>query len=130
MNARFGTNGNKIFMSTDGGQTWINKTTAALDGNNFLDIIYQGGTNDVVYIVSINNVFYHDAVNNTWVNYSQDLPFVINPWHFRPFYRDKKMRLASARGIWEAPMAMESAPLAQPMTYTDKVLLFKRHHTI
>lgn len=121
MNARFGTNGNKIFMSTDGGQTWTNKTTAALDGNNFLDIVYQGGTNDVVYAVSVNNVFYHDDANNTWVNYSQDLPFVINPWHFRPFYRDKKMRLASARGIWEAPMVVESAPLAQPMTFTDKV---------
>ncbi len=121
MNARFGTNGNKIFMSNDGGQTWINKTTAALDGNNCLDIIYQGGTNDVVYIVSINNVFYLDATANDWVNYSDDLPFVINPLHFRPFYRDQKMRLSSTRGIWEAPMAATSAPIAQPMAFSDKV---------
>ena len=121
MNARFGTNGNKIFMSTGGGQTWINKTTAALDGNNCLDIVYQGGTNDVVYIVSINNVFYWDASANDWVNYTEDLPFVINPLHFRPFYRDQKIRLASSRGVWEAPLAAASAPLAQPMTFTDKV---------
>jgi PKD repeat protein len=108
-------------MSADGGQTWINKTTAALDGNNCLDIVYQGGTNDVVYIVSINNVFYWDASANDWVNYTEDLPFVINPLHFRPFYRDQKIRLASSRGVWEAPLAVASAPLAQPMTFTDKV---------
>ncbi len=121
LNARFGTNGNKIYVSTDGGQTWVNKTTAALDGNNFLDIVYQGGTEDLVYIVSINNVFYWDASANNWVNYSQDLPFVINPLHFRAFYRDKKMRLASTRGVWEAALIVDSDPIAQPMTLTDKI---------
>jgi photosystem II stability/assembly factor-like uncharacterized protein len=121
MNTRFGSNGNKIFMTEDGGQTWINKTTATLNGNNCLDIVYQGGTNDLIYIVSINNVFYWDAVANDWVNYSDDLPFAINPLHFRPFYRDQKMRLSSTRGIWEAPMAAASSPIAQPMTFTDKV---------
>jgi len=121
LNARFGSNGNKIYVTNDGGQTWENKTTAALDGNNCLDILYQGGTNNVVYVVSINNVFYWDESANNWVNYAQDLPFVINPLHFRAFYRDKKIRLSSTRGIWEAPLAIESAPLAQPMTFTDKV---------
>jgi len=120
-NARFGSNGNKIFVTNDGGATWENITTTALDGNNFVDIIYQAGTNNLVYIVSINNIFYWDASTSNWISYSDDLPFVINPLHFRNFYRDKKIRLASARGIWEAPMAAESAPLAQPMTYTDKI---------
>lgn len=121
VNCRFGANGSKIFMTTDGGATWQNKTTAALDGNNFLDILYQGGTSNMVYIVSINNVFQWNESSNNWVNYSADLPFVINPLHFRPFYRDKKLRLSSTRGIWEAAMAAESAPIAQPMAFNDKI---------
>jgi hypothetical protein len=33
-NARFGSDGNKIFMSPEGFQSWINKTTATFNGNN------------------------------------------------------------------------------------------------
>ena len=55
------------------------------------------------------------------MNYSDDLPFVINPLHFRTFYRDNKLRLASSRGIWEAALAVESAPIAQPMALTNKI---------
>jgi len=120
--SRNGSNGQKVYQTTDGGTTWINKTTSILDGQQFLDVDYQTGSNDIVYLLSTSAVFYYDAPNNDWVLYSDGLPFVIKEAReIELFYRDSKIRLSCARGIWEAPFAGTSAPLVQPMTFTDKI---------
>jgi len=119
---RYGSNGNKVYETTDGGQSWTNRTTSTLDGHNFIDIVYQTGSNDIVYLLSQYAVFHWDAAQNDWVLYSDGLPFVISEAReIIPFYRDSKLRLSCARGIWEAPFAGDFDPLAQPMTHTDQV---------
>lgn len=120
---RYGSNGNKIYRTTDGGTSWENKTTSALDGYEFLDIVYQTGSNDVVYLLSETAIFYYDANADDWILYSDGLPFIISEAReIAPFYRDSKLRLSSGRGIWEAPFVQPSTqPLAQPMTSADIV---------
>jgi len=122
VSANSGVNGRKVYVTTDGGSSWQNKTTAQLDGHRIKDIFYQAGTNQVVYVATNNGVFHWDAGTNDWINCSTDLPFVVSALELRPFYRDSKLRLATyGRGIWELNLPQASAPLAQPITKTDFV---------
>ena len=121
--SRYGSNGNKVYATTDGGTTWTNKTTPVLNGQQFVDIDYQTGSNDIVYLLSFDAVFYYDANTADWVVYSDGLPLVLSEAReIELFYRDSKIRFSGARGIWEAPFAGTSYPSVQPMTHTDVVL--------
>jgi photosystem II stability/assembly factor-like uncharacterized protein len=111
----YGANGQKVYETTDGGQTWINRTTSVLDGHRIRDILYQAGTGDLVYIATETGLFYWDGQLNNWVDYSNGLPFLTGALKMAPFYRDGKLRLASSRGIWEAPLAKPSTLSAQPV---------------
>ena len=113
-----GDNGHKVFNTTDGGDTWINKTTSNLDGEDVTDILYQGGTNDLVYVTSQYGVLYWDSAQNNWIDYSTDLPLVAKAFQINPFYRDSELRLASnGRGVWGREMLeTEFIPIAQPIT--------------
>lgn len=112
-----GANGAKVFRTTNGGQSWQNMTTSALNGQRPKDILFQDGTDGIVYLATNNAVFYWDPGAANWVNYSDGLPFSVNALQLRPFYRDGKLRLATyGRGFWEAPLAAPSRVLAQPLT--------------
>jgi photosystem II stability/assembly factor-like uncharacterized protein len=118
-----GDNGHKVFNTTNGGDTWINKTTSNLDGEDVTDILYQGGTNDLVYVTSQYGVLYWDTAQNNWIDYSTDLPLVAKAFQINPFYRDSELRLASnGRGVWGREMLeTQFTPIAQPITYSDVV---------
>jgi photosystem II stability/assembly factor-like uncharacterized protein len=117
----YGANGQKVYETTDGGQTWTNRTTSALDNQQILDIVFQAGTDNLVYIATEYGLFYWDNNNASWVNYGSGLPFVTKALKLIPFYRDGKLRLASSRGIWEAPLAENSDLVVRPMTVSKDV---------
>jgi len=119
-----GIDGQKIHYTSDGGATWINKTTSVLNGEDVADIMYQGGTNEIVYVVSRNGVFYWDTSTSDWVDYSTDLPLITKSFQINPFYRDAELRLGTnGRGVWGRKMQNEMFnPIAQPITYSDTVL--------
>ncbi len=119
ISTRRGANGQKVYQSLDGGQTWVNKTTIQLDGQKIQDILYQGGTNNVVYIITETNSFYWDATTSNWIDYSDGLPYSVRPLYYRPFYRDQKLRFAGDHGIMEALMAVTSTPVANPITENE-----------
>lgn len=118
-----GENGHKVFLSTDGGSSWDNKTTANLDGENLTDILYQGGTDQMVYVTSQYGVLYWDSATQNWIDYSAGLPLVTKSLQLNPFYRDAQLRLGShGRGVFGAPMLEEEfLPVAQPITYDQLV---------
>ncbi|MBL4704835.1 MAG: hypothetical protein JKY54_09955, partial [Flavobacteriales bacterium] len=122
-----GSNGQKVYYTSDGGTTWINKTTATLDGEDLTDIMYQGGTNEVVYVGSQNSIFYWDQVTGDWVDYSLGLPAVVKSLQINPFYRDGELRFASnGRGVWARKMQDTLFyPIAQPITYSDTVFCIR-----
>lgn len=117
----FGADGEKVYATYDGGTTWENKSTPVLNGHYIRDIVFQAGSDHVVYVVSAYNLFYWDESSSEWLSYSEDLPFVTRALHFRPFYRDSKLRLSGGRGIWEVSLAEQSMPIAQPMTESEIV---------
>lgn len=119
--AHYGDDGEKVFATFDGGETWENKTTINLNGHYIRDIFFQAGSDHVVYVVSNYGLFYWDEPTSEWISYSEDLPFVTRALHLRPFYRDHKLRLGGGRGVWEASLAKPSMPIAQPITNSDKV---------
>lgn len=119
VSSHYGVDGQKVYRTTDGGASWENQTTSALDDHRVYDILYQAGTEDIVYLVTNYGVFYWDEGSADWEVYVDGLPFVTQALSFKPFYRDEKLRLSTGRGIWEAALAVPSLPIAQPMTETD-----------
>ncbi len=108
--------GEKIFMTTDGGVSWINQTTPALNGEHITYIMAQGGTDSGIYVGTFRSIWFRDASMSDWMPYNDGLPVQISTCILRPFYRDNKIRLgAYGKGIWEAPLAVVSRPVAQPM---------------
>ncbi|MBI9035713.1 MAG: T9SS type A sorting domain-containing protein [Bacteroidales bacterium] len=115
-----GSNGNKVFKTSDGGESWMNMTTSVLDNERAQDIFYQGGTNNIVYLATTTGAFYWDENTQNWIDISENLPAWTKAMELKPFYAQNKLRMATGgRGIWEMDLIEASSPIAQPMTETD-----------
>ncbi len=109
------TNNNKVFITTNGGTSWTNLTTASINGSSYRNIVQQAGTDGGVYIVAKGaKVFYRNNTMADWVSFSASLPKGTYPLRTLPFYRDGKLRTAGNRGIWEIDFYEDGAPVAQP----------------
>jgi len=125
-----GSNGSKVYSSTNSGDSWTNRTTDDINGESIRDIRYQGGSDDVVYLASHNTVFHFDATSDNWIEYGSGLPLIVKSLKLNPFYRDAELRLGSSgRGVFGGKMADTLfSPIAQPITYGDTV--FCKNDTI
>jgi hypothetical protein len=117
----YGNNGQKVYRSINGGQTWNNMSSTVLNGQEIRDMVFQTAVNgNYVYVASYYGVFYYDSQSSVWTNMSNGLPFIINTNEMQPFFRDNKLRLgAFGRAIWEAELAADTRPIAQPITIND-----------
>ena len=116
-------NGNKVFNSLDGGTTWVNKYGTTLADQAIKDMIYHGSTDgDKVYAMTNDNYFYYDVDNATWNSFSNGLPVQHTGFMTLPFYRDDKIRMASAKGIWETPLEGPSKVQAVPMIDNSDII--------
>jgi len=112
----YSSNGKKVYYSPNGGNTWVNWSSAKLDGLNLTDIVHQYGTDGGVYLAgSDGHFFYRNKSLTDWVDYSLGLPVNHNARATKPFYRDKKLRTGSNVGFWESPLYEDSKLLAQPV---------------
>ncbi len=108
--------GNKIFSSTDGGTSWTNRYTSDIAGQSIKDLIYHASPDgDLVYAMTNDNFFYFDITNSNWVQYNTGLPVLHTGFMMLPFYKDQKIRLAGAKGIWEVETLSKSKVQAIPM---------------
>ncbi len=123
----YGNSGQKVYRTSDGGLTWQNMSTITLNGQEIRDLIFQPAIgNDIIYTATYYGIYYWDAVALDWQSMSTGLPFIINSNETQPFFRDAKIRLATfGRGIWEAEMAADVRPLAQPITKSDTIYCAK-----
>lgn len=98
-----GTNGNKVYHTTNSGSNWTNISTATLDGFEIEAMCHQFGTNGGVYLGTFHGpVFYRNNTLSDWQVVGTNLPFISYPLRLVPFYRDNKLRLATWHlGIWE-----------------------------
>jgi PKD repeat protein len=96
---------NKVFKSTDAGQTWIN-LSAGLPNIPVNCIVYQNNADggDRIYIGTDNGVFYRDNSSNGWIDFSAGLPncAIVD---LEIFYPSNLIRAATyGRGSWESDL--------------------------
>ena len=97
-----GSNGNKIFKSNDGGQTWTNLTTTTLNSEEIVSLTTIGATPGGVYAFTWRSVFYRNDTMANWIEINDQLPTILKSNIARPFYRDGKIRIGTyGKGIWE-----------------------------
>lgn len=112
----YGSNGKKIYKTTDGGQSWINLTTSILDNLQITNIMAQYGTDGGIYLGTNGGVFYRNNSLSNWQPYSSGLPLSAETNRLKPFYRDGKIRNGCwGFGVWEAPLYEPSAVVPQAM---------------
>lgn len=112
----YGSNGRKIYKTTDGGQSWINLTTPLLNGVRITNIMAQYGTDGGVYLGTNRGVFYRNNSHADWQPYADGLPLNAETNRLKPFYRDGKIRNGCwGFGVWEAPLFEPSDVLPQAM---------------
>lgn len=112
-----GSNGQKVFKSTDGGASWANITSSELDDQRIYAMAAVGGTNGGVYINTNVNCYYRNDAMSSWTMDNLGLPTTITTREIFPFYRDGKVRIGSyGKGVWESPLYEDpDRPVAQIM---------------
>lgn len=95
--------GNKVFMSPDGGVSWINYS-GTLPNVPVNCIVYQNGSNEGLYIGTDLGVFYTDGTMSDWVSYQTGLPNVIVT-ELEISYNNNKLWAATfGRGLWNTDL--------------------------
>ncbi|HLF64026.1 MAG TPA: PKD domain-containing protein, partial [Saprospiraceae bacterium] len=113
-------NGIAVFTSDNGGSTWQNMTTYALNDEAFTCIMHQAGTNGGIYIGTRESVYYRNASMTDWAWYGDGLPEATFSTRLLPYYREGKLRNSTNRSVWESPLYESSSPIAMPSTITRR----------
>lgn len=96
------TNGDKVYESTDGGNTWSNISGTNLPNLPVNCIVYQDLTNDDLYIGTDIGIYHKDNTMSEWQPFMTGLPNV-EVAELEIHYGSGKIRAATyGRGIWES----------------------------
>ena len=117
--------GNKVFKSVNGGDTWTNITSPTIGNQYVTSIAHQRGSNEGVYIGTTTGVFYRDNDLNGWEFYNTNLPAVTPTPFMQANYCLGKIRSAGSRGVHEAdfhtPSAVQAGFMADRLTFNAAV---------
>ena len=105
--------GQQIFKSTNGGQTWTNYATSTLDGEYITNIVHQQGTDGGVYIGTRRGVYYRNNSMNDWALFNNNLPLNTTSVQLIPYYRKGQIRNGTNRSAYQCEFYENSNPLAQ-----------------
>lgn len=105
--------GNKVYMTSNGGSTWKNITSGTLNGELITNIQHQRGS-DLVYLGTRRAVYYKSESMNNWQLYNANLPWSTFSTNLVPYYNGGKLRNGTNRGVFEVDFAEPSSPLAIP----------------
>ena len=104
--------GQKVYKSINGGDSWINLTTAVLDGEQLTNIVYQRGTQEGLWVGTRRTVFYNSNNLTDWMLCNSDLPASTFSTKLVINYRTSKIRNATNRSVYELPLVEPSNPVA------------------
>lgn len=111
--------GNKVFMSNNGGTTWINYS-GTLPNVPVNCMVYVEGSNDELYIGTDFGVFYRNATLPDWTSFNTDLPNVI-VGHLDIQYSAMKLRAGTfGRGLWEIDLPSPQTLPISLLSFTGK----------
>lgn len=105
--------GNKVYTSNNGGSSWTNITSKALDGEMVTNIQHQRGS-DIVYLGTRRAVYYKSESSSSWQLYNANLPLSTFSTNLVPYYNGGKLRNGTNRGVFEVDFAEPSSPIAIP----------------
>jgi photosystem II stability/assembly factor-like uncharacterized protein len=92
--------GNKVFKTTNGGNTWVN-ISGNLPNIPVNNVIYEKNNKDGLYLGTDLGVFYKDSSMTNWVHYMKGLPNV-PVQELEIHYPSNRLRAATfGRGLWE-----------------------------
>ena len=99
-----GANGQKVYVTNDGGSSWTNITSSIMNSESIHSLLFIAGTNGALYAGTGNTMYYRDQTG-AWSVDDLGLPEYINTNILKPFYRDGKVRMASyGKGLWESDL--------------------------
>ena len=104
---------NKIFKSTNGGNTWTNVTSVALDGETLTNITLHRGANNGIYIGTSRAVYYKSDGMEDWVLFNGDLPAATFSRRLYINYRTGTIINGTNRSAWRSNLYENAAPVAQ-----------------
>ncbi len=105
--------GKQIYVSSNGGNSWITYSTSMLDGETITNVVYQRGSNDGIYIGTRRSVYYRNATMGDWAIFNTELPSSTYSTELIPFYREGKIRNGTNRSVYEAELYETAPPSAQ-----------------
>ncbi|HLF62760.1 MAG TPA: hypothetical protein VI603_03370 [Saprospiraceae bacterium] len=117
-------NGNKVFFSSNGGDTWVNES-GSLPNIPVNCVIYQSGSIDGLYIGTDFGVFYRNDDIGDWIFYSNGLP------NARVFDLDIEGSTVYAatlgRGVWASSFYSCDTELVLTAAYDPSNVHFTGH---
>ena len=106
-------NNRMVFKSTDGGVNWVNYSSSTLDGEVITNIEHQKGTDGGVYIGTRRTVYYRNNSMNEWALFNNNLPLSSMSTKLVIKYKDRLLRNATNRSVYEVELYEDSEPIAQ-----------------
>ena len=110
----------KVFMSTDGGDSWKDFTGTISEYLKCTIVQPSANGEDIVYVFTnaknakSGKVFYRTPSMNDWSLYAENYPAGMSVNLALPFFRDGKLRVAGNGSVWESPMIDTSyTPIAK-----------------
>lgn len=106
-------NGQQVYQSEDGGQSWQNITASGLDGVYSTKLVALQGTNKGLYLGTRNAVYYKNDTMQQWQLCNNGLPLRTHAVNLIPNYRIGKLRNASNRSVYESSFVDATTPIAK-----------------
>jgi len=111
----------KVFLSSDGGNTWVDWTGTLSEYMKCIVIQPDSAGNDLVYLFTNSSngksagVYYRKSGMSDWAQVGTGYPAGMMVNMALPFFRDAKLRVGGNSGVWEAVMVDTTfAPVIRP----------------
>ncbi len=105
--------GEKVYMTTDAGQTWINYSEGLPNVPVFSVACQSGGADNSLYLATDLGVYYRNQTLSKWMLFNNNMP-LLKGSEIEIRHTTNEVVLASyGRGLWKAPLIIVSPPNAE-----------------